>query len=346
LGYGVGVQLLAGSLPTLAQVQELGITWVRQPIRWEDVEPQPGNLQWQALDPIFLATSARNIKVLVTVYGAPDWSRSVTAPDLDGPPDDIQAYVAFVSQLVSRYRGAIHAVEIWSEMNREQQWYTAGGISSAGYMQLLIPSAQAIRSIDPGVIVISGGLNPTGLDDGVQAVDDFRYMRQMIDAGLLSYVDCVGAHHKGYNLPPDVAYDEGYADNTALFREPFSNLHHSWSFYSTLRGYNDMIVATGRETPVCVTEFGWASMGGLAEADVPAFVRDNSLQEQADYTVRAFELMDEWGFVWLAFLSNLDYSPEILDSSEGDLTIYYRVVASDGAPRPVYDALRAMPRLP
>jgi hypothetical protein len=211
-------------------------------------------------------------------------------------------------------------------------------------MALLVPTAQAIHAVDPGVIVISGGLNPTGIDDGVMAIDDFRYLQEMINAGLLDVVDCVGAHHKGYNLPPDAPYTD-YEDSTALYRQPFQNRHHSWSFFSTVRGYNDMIVAAARETPICVTEFGWASIGNQRGANVPEFVYDNSLQEQADYVVEAFALMRDWDFVWMGFLSNLDYSiTDTPDSPDDSLTAYYRITTDSGTPRPAFDALLDMPK--
>jgi hypothetical protein len=343
-GYGIQVQPLDDAAARLDDVQQLGLGWVKLPVRWKDVEPQPGARDWAVLDEAIAAANARNLKVLVTVYAAPDWSRSVTAEGRDGPPDNPQTYVAFVSQLVQRYHGAIHAVEVWSEMNYEHEWYVAGGISSQAYLDLLVPTAAAIRAVDPGIIVVSGGLNPTGIDDGIMAVDDFRYLRELIDGGLLSVVDCVGVHHKGYNLAPDVPYDTDDVDLTALFEQPYENPHHSWSFYSTLRGYNDMIVTAGWGTPLCVTEFGWASIGAMPRQPVAEFVYDNTLEEQAAFTVEAFGLMREWDFVWMAFLVNLDYTPE--PESDDALLMYYRIVAPGGASRPVYDAIQAMDKQP
>lgn len=344
-GFGYGVLVSASVEVPLAldQAERLGMGWVKVSIRWAEVEVVPGSPEWDQLDEFFQATAARGLKVLVTVSAAPDWARSVTAEGYDGPPDNNEAYTAFVTDLLRRYQGAIHAIEVWSEMNRGDRWYAAGGLSSASYMSLLIPTAQAIHSVDPGVIVISGGLNPTGIDDGIMAIDDFRYLQEMINGGLLDAVDCVGVHHKGYNLPPDAPYTE-YDDPTALYRQPFQNRHHSWSFFSTVRGYNDMIVAAAREVPLCVTEFGWASIGTQRGANVPEFAYDNSLREQADYIVRAFELLREWEFVRMGFVSNLDYSMKDASEGDNDLTNLYRITTDSGAPRPAFDALLEVPK--
>jgi hypothetical protein len=345
-GYGIQIQGETNTGQVFDQVDQLGFGWVRQPVSWKEIEATAGSFDWGALDRVFAETSLLGLRVLVTVSDAPDWTRSVTARNMDGPPDDVNEYVRFVSRLVARYHGKIHAVEVWEEMNRDTTWYTAGGLNASSYMGLLVPTAGAIKSLDPGIIVISGGLNPTGVDDGVMAIDDFRYLQQLIEAGLLDHVDCVGAHHQGYNFPPGQSYDASIDDPDAEYRQTYENRHHSWSFYSTMRGYHDLIIAAGKSTPLCVTEFGWAAGEDLPPADVPGFVYDNTLEEQADYDVQAFELMHEWGFIRLAILSNLDYSPEEGTETSSSLTEYYRIVLPDGSPRPVFNALQAMPKLP
>jgi hypothetical protein len=38
-------------------------------------------------------------------------------------------------------------------------------------------------------------------------------------------------------MPPNVTWNEGYNDPTAVFRGPLDNPHHSWSFKSTIWDY-------------------------------------------------------------------------------------------------------------
>ncbi len=348
-GYGIQVQAHINTDQTLEQVKQLGMGWIKQQISWKDLEPQPNQANWDALDAIFAATSAHKLRVLVSVTNAPDWARSVTAPGKEGPPDNPQDFVNYISQMLQRYPGAIHAVEVWNEPNlSERGWYAPGGLNSSEYMNLLIPVADAIHQIDPGVIVISAAPAPTGTNDGVIAIDDFVYQQDLIDQGLLDHVDCVGAHANGINMPPDIPYDAGYQDSSASYQGPFANPHHSWSFYSTLTGYHDMIVASGHDTPICVTEFGWPTMDGMqGQPLMPdfAFAFDNTAQEQADNIVNAFKEMDDWGFVWLAFLFNLDYSPKIGGDPINDSTMW-SITYPDGSPRPAYDAVRDMPKPP
>jgi len=264
------------------------------------------------------------------------------------PPDDLALFADFLARLVDRYQGRIHAIEVWNEQNLDREWDTAEGVNAERYTEMLLMAYQAIKSRDPNIIVISGALSPVGAtatdpnnSNRVIYMDDFQYFDQMIAAGFLNYCDCVGAHHNGINMPPNVAWDEGYDDPTAQFRGPFENPDHSWSFKSTLWGYHERIAAAGSDKPLCVTEFGWATAEGF-DGYPPGFefALDNTLQEQAEWDRQAFQLMREWGFVRLAFLWNLNYSQ--LGWGPEDPNAPYAVIDFNGVPRPAFGAIASM----
>lgn len=354
-GYGIEIHAQQGNVQTtLDRVQELGLGWIKYQVDWAGMEPEPGSIRWDNLDTVMASASAHNLKVLLDIASAPAWTRSVTTTGKNGPPDDPERYVTFLLQVIQRYQGAIHAIEVWDEQNLDSEWYTAGGLSSASYMSLLTQASQAIRQSDPGIIVVSGALTPTGQDDGVLAVDDFRYMQEMIAAGLLNYVDCVGVRHIGFNLPPTLSAEDAFfggAPSGARYVGPYDktnpvNPHHSWSFYSTLNGYHNMVVAAGHSTPLCVTEFGWASAEGIGEPTMGfEFAYDNTPQEQAAYIVEAFQSMHDGKFVRLAILFNLDYASRNsgVEQPPGSL---FSILMPYGSPRPAFQAIRDMSKLP
>jgi hypothetical protein len=352
-GYGIEIHAhQANVAATLDKIQELGLNWVEYQVDWASMEPEPNSIDWRDLDAMMASASAHNIKVLLVVASAPTWTRSVTTSGKNGPPDDPQRYADFLLHLLQRYRGAVHAVEIWNAQNLGDSWYMAGGVSPASYIDLLIPASQVIRQFDPNILVISGALTPTGQDDGVGAIDDFRYMQEMIAAGVLDYVDCVGARHIGFNLAPTISSEDAFFAGSppgTHFMGPFDttnpmNPHHSWSFYSTLNGYHSMIVAMDQSTPLCVTEFGWAT-AEAGEESVPGyeFAYDNTPQEQADYIVQAFQSMHDGGFVQLGILYNLDYA-----FNAGGITAdsLFSILSRNGVSRPAYQAIRDMPKPP
>jgi hypothetical protein len=354
-GYGIAAHGISMPYYTMDQVSgQLKMPWVKQQVRWDHFSLEPGVMDWSGYDAMVDAASERGIKVMMSVVGAPQWSRTYfDANPQAAPPDDLAQFTAFLGELVDRYKGKIHAIEVWNEQNLDREWDTVEGVKAASYVELLRLAYQTIKSRDPNIVVISGALSPTGASatdpansNRVIYMDDFQYFQQMIDAGFLNFSDCVGAHHNGINMPPDVAWNDGYNDPTATFRGPFDNPDHSWSFKSTLWGYHDMIQQAGYNKPLCVTEFGWATTEGFD--GTPAgfeFANDNTLAEQAEWDVRAFQLMREWGFIHLAFLWNMDYSYKG-GIGATDPNAPYSILDLQGAARPAYGALGEMPKIP
>ncbi len=347
--FGYGIQL-HGSVgdPELAAVQaeELGMGWIKQQVRWGDLELSPGDLNWGMIDGIMVAAQQHKLRVMLSVVTAPVWTRPDTG-NTHGPPDDLNQYTAFVGKLIDQYPGQISAIEVWNEQNLAREWDSTQGLQANRYLDLLKMSYETIKAKDASIVVISGALSPTGgwvePDGRVTAIDDFSYFQQLLDSGLVNYTDCVGAHHNGYNIGPDVTAED--APNqpeaaTAEFRGPFENVHHSWSFKSTLWGYHNMMAG---QKKLCVTEFGWASTEGVGGTPPGfAFANDNSEQNQASYITQAFQFQRDWEITWLAFLWNLDYGPKGLGPEDNNVP--YSILNMDGTSRPAYDALAGMPK--
>lgn len=353
-GYGIAAHALLLPEYTMGQVQNLGLGWVKQQVRWGDFSPAPGQMDWSGYDAVVAAANERGLRLMLSVVDAPDWSHTsyIDANPEAAPPDDLALFADFLGQLVDRYHGRVHAIEVWNEQNLDREWDTAEGVNPERYVEMLRLAYQTIKSRDPNIIVISGALSPAAgpwLDPNnpnrIIVMDDFEYLERMIAAGALNYCDCVGAHHNGINIPPYVDCDGSYQDPTAIFRgywDPPQPPHHSWCFKTTLEGYHQRIVAAGYNTPLCVTEFGWASAEGLGGYPPGfEFALDNTLEEQAAWDVQAFQLMRQWGFVRLAFLWNLDFAnkgPRV----PTDPNAPYSLVDFNGVARPAFDAIDAM----
>jgi hypothetical protein len=324
--------------------QNIGFDWVKIQVRWEDIEPEQGEYDWNALRYVFRSAREFNVKVMVSVVTAPEWTREEGVDTTKhGPPADPQDYVSFVSEMLNRFSGDIHAIEVWNEQNLDREWMSNGGLSANNYVDLLRQTYQAVKAIDPNVIVISGALSPGGgwteTDGTVSAIDDFSYFDGMLQAGVLDYADCIGAHHNGYNIGPSVLWNEVTNDADAAFRGPFDNPHHSWSFRSTLEEYNRKIQLAGGTQKLCITEFGWASTEDLdGTPEGFEFAADNTLEEQSEWTIEALDNMEEWDFVWLAFLWNFNYGPQAGWDASND-NVPYSIIGPDWVHRPVYDAL-------
>src|SRR5690606_29364964 len=139
------------------------LRWYKQQVRWEDVEPEKGEFNWAALDLSLPLASEYGLKVMLSIVTAPEWAREQGVNTAQhGPPANPQDYANFVTALLERYPGMVHAIEVWNEQNLDREWTSLRGLSAASYVELLRVAAQAIKNADPGIIVISGALSPTG----------------------------------------------------------------------------------------------------------------------------------------------------------------------------------------
>ena len=304
-GFGYGFQIDPyvpdKLLPAVAAVQSAGFGWVKIQVPWFSIEPnRKGEYAWSELDGIMNQFSAGGLKVLLSVVKAPQWARPAnTDRTVEGPPANVQDLADSLAALAGRYKGKLQAIEVWNEQNLAYEWGHEA-LDAGRYVDLLCASYRAIKAVDPSIAVISGGLTPTGVTSPLVSVDDLEYLRQMYARGCKACMDGLGAHPSGYNNPPDVR--ASYADPN----EPSFKGHRSFYFQETMLSYRDVMAANGDTAKlIWPTEFGWASSGTPNPGY--EYARDVSEAEQAQYLVKAYQMMKSWGWVGPAFCWNLNF---------------------------------------
>ncbi|MEM7134852.1 MAG: SH3 domain-containing protein [Chloroflexota bacterium] len=342
-GYGLQAHMLGGGIDEATHAtQTLGFNWLKQQVEWRIFEGSPGALDFSELRRIVDSAGSRGISVLFSVVNAPDWAREGGFdPDVGGPPADPQTYANFVGRLAGDFCGSpMKAIEVWNEQNLHYEWGNRP-LSPVDYMNLLRPAYASIKAACPTMLVISGALTPTG-GNGNLAMDDFAYLEGMYQNGLAAYSDGIGAHPSGYNVPPSVRHEQACTviqETGNFFNGACDNPHHSWSFRSSMEGYRNIMVVYGDTNKrIWPTEFGWAAGGAFHPAY--AYAEDNDFNEQARWTVEAFTMMRNWGWVGPAFLWNLNFRV-VADGTE---KAQWGIVRNDYSPLPIYSALQAMPK--
>jgi hypothetical protein len=157
-----------------------------------------------------------------------------------------QSYAAYVGQLAAQ--GA-DAIEIWNEANLDREW-PRNQIDPAAYTRLLAYSYNAIKRSNAGTIVIGGAPAPTGAEAAFpgQVMNDDNWLRGVVNAGGLSYMDCVGVH-----------YNEGTVSPTAWTGATQGDNYYTRYYGGMVNTYSSI---TGGARPLCFTELGYLSPEG------------------------------------------------------------------------------------
>jgi hypothetical protein len=341
----------------LYYVRDLNLGWIKFQFNWSLLESAPGQYTdlFNILRLYVQEAHNNNLNVLVSVAKAPGWSRT---PDTDGvmrengPPDDPQVLANFLSGMLSQIgldaNGApyVSAVEIWNEPNLQREWY-GHPMTGDEYMRYFRPAYDAVRAFSPAITIISGAPAPTGDSDG--STDDRIWMQQLYNAGLAQYGQgiAVGVHPYGWANPPDARCcanpSHGWDDKPQFF------------FLDTIEDYRNIMVANGHSAAqLWATEFGWATFDGLRTrngqgpqpSDPPEqpFFSFINQQQQAEYTVRAFYLAQARDYMGPMILWNLNFATLSGAVDRSDPQTGYGVLDSTWQPRPVYYALRQIPK--
>ncbi|MCL4488406.1 MAG: beta-galactosidase [Chloroflexi bacterium] len=323
--FGYGAQLNwtnADHSTEIDELNQLGFTWAKIQVRWCDMEPTKGSADLSQIDELMAAAQTHNIRVLLSVICAPNWSRASGGAGQSAAPDNVQDAADFMGMLAKTYCGkSLGAIEVWNGQN------IASGaphfMSPAVYMDMLTKSQKAISKACPSTVVVSGGLTPIPINND-KVMDDLTYLGEMYKNGLKALPVAIGAYPAGYCNAPDATVGTPNACNGQF------NGDRSFFFKERMQQYRQIMVDNGDATKlIWPTTFGWGTDPSPKPGyDYEKFVTPDM---QADWLVKAFQEMKAWGWVGVAFVWNLDFTDPSNETSA------FHIVG-----RPAFNALRSM----
>jgi polysaccharide biosynthesis protein PslG len=182
-----------------------GARWLRAVIDWSLVEGGGrGAFDWPATDRIVRGARARGISVVAVITGTPTWALGGPCRAFSCPPADVGDYAAFARLVAVRYGplGVWHW-EIWNEPNHSPFWGPRPDVGT--YTELLERASAAIKSVQPGAVVITGGMSPAG-DTGAD-IAPVTFLRGIYDHGGQASFDAVGHHPYAFPFHPTSPVD-------------------------------------------------------------------------------------------------------------------------------------------
>jgi hypothetical protein len=241
---------------------------------------------------------------------------------IKGDKDELRAHGAEYFPQFAAFLGRIaelgpEAIQVWNEQNLDREWPN-GQINPASYVEMLRQAYEAIKAVDPEIMVITGAPAPTGAEGafGLAAVwNDDRYYAGMANAGAANYADCIGVH-----------YNEGIVPPTTTSGDPRN-------FYPTQ--YLPLMLQRAAQPfrntdiPLCFSELGYLSPEGYGPLPQGfAWAANTSVTEQAEWlrdaitTAAAFEQKQ----VALIIVWNVDFDVYTQDDPQGG----YAIIRPDG----------------
>ncbi len=286
----------------LGLIRDAGFTWVKQWFAWSDIEGAgKGQYDWETADRVVSQVEEFGLKLIVRVDREPEWAGP--------PPGNINHFTDFLTALTTRYKGRIHAYQVWNEPNLAREWGNKPP-NAAEYTEMLKRAYQAIKRVDPNAIVVSAGLAPT-TELSQRAVPDTQFVQAMYNAGAKPYFDMLGAHGAGYRAPPEKDPGE-VANDPSFYNVGDVNCPGDACRIYCFRHVEDLrqiMVNNGDASKrVVVLEFGWTRDERPGSPYAWHRVEDQFMQ--GDYMVRAYRYAKEHWQPWIAVMS-LIYMPDV-----------------------------------
>ncbi len=332
LNFGVVGHLYYTDRPTtLAKAREANFGWFRQQIHWRNIEDRSGQYFWEELDYIVADVYAQGLLLLISIVRSPTWH---TADGSDGLSQDPEALARFVGALAERYKGRVHAIEIWNEQNLAHENGGRVALEDSGrYVELLAAAYERIKAVDPQIIVVAGAPSSTATDIPDIAVPDIDYLHAMYayrDGMIRDYFDVQAIHPGGSANPPDTLWPDNPSPAQGWTEDPTFYFRHVENARRVMEEHGLS------EHQIWITEFGWATANST-----PGFEFGNqvSFEAQRDYIVGAlWRAYEQYPWVSNMFLWNLNFT--VLQRENGVDPMHeqgsFSIVNADWSPRPAF----------
>ena len=317
--------------------QEAGFTWIKQQVRWSQIEKEAGVYDPQEmsyLDGSVNDAHAAGLKVLLSIVSSPNF---YAVPGGHSPADPTKLG-DFFRFLASRYQGKVQAFETWNEQNLAGEWGQGRlcGNFPGEFLALQKAAYEGVKAGNPQAIVVFPALTPTGHGDCNAALDDVVYLDRLYQetgGQIKQYFDVMGAHPSGYNSPPGDWVDRSTAPGSG-FR------NHDSFFFLRFTQLREVMLKHGDDKPMWFTEFGWSVCDPNNRVPHYEYCGDNSEEERAAYFDQAFQMLwEQYPYVQVAIVWNLNFRAIVPETDE---KWGFGLVNADWSTTPAYEVLKGM----
>jgi polysaccharide biosynthesis protein PslG len=197
--FGYGTHLHLSNDQTEVAIETAGnidLDWIAIDIDWAALSPEPNSvIDWESLDQTIQLVQKQQISILVSLANPPDWALTASGPDPDQTGE-------ICTQLLEQYPHDILAIEIFPGPNTTTGW--KANPNPQAYVNLLNTVHQKIQTINPEIIIVSGGLTP--ISTGTTAnINDLFFLEEMYAAGAAAITPIIGLRLVNVGIGPTEA---------------------------------------------------------------------------------------------------------------------------------------------
>lgn len=241
---------------------------------WPNVEPQKGRWDFSHVDRYVSLAESHGVEILMPLGLTPTWAssrpteKSAYGPGNAAEPRDLSDWTGYVRQVATRYKGRIHAYEIWNEPNLSD--FFSGGPEQM--LELARAAYGVLKQVDKTVLVLT---------PSATAQSGIEWLAGYLQLGGGAYADVIGFHFYVTPEPPE-AMVELIEHLRAVLREKHS-----------------------ADKPVWNTETGWLIENRQTEVKPQRspFSKVLTLEEASAYVARSYLLSWAMGIARFYFYS-------------------------------------------
>ena len=229
---------------TLATMAAAGVNVVRTSFLWSQMEPRPGQFDFDFYDRYVEQLARYRLRVLPVLFSTP--RAYSAAPGAAHPghaqPRRSRTLARFARAAARRWgpggsfwrrhprlpRLPVRSWQVWNEPNLSAYWSPRP--DARRYAHLLAAAARSIRRFDPRAEIVLGGLPESGM-----GIPIARYLDELYRAGARRWFDAVALHPYARTASRTVAIVSRVREVVDAHRD--------------------------RRARIWVTEFGWGSAG-------------------------------------------------------------------------------------
>ena len=228
--FGMNVHTTHLTNEGLQGMKNIGVSIIREEIRWTSVEPSKGDFEWGGIDAKVNKIKSYGIDVLLIIdYGNPWASGSdddrYVPPEADKFEIFKKSYGDYVYEIVSHYKGKVKYFEIWNEPDIQSTWRPEPNAKQ--YTELLKEAYTRAKQADQDCVILSAGLSHIIMP----------FFREMYENGIKDYCDILGSHPYLWTQSPNS-------------RE-----------FDKVKELRDLMLEYGDDKEIWFTEFGYPTSG-------------------------------------------------------------------------------------